>query len=85
MGLNTDPKEAKTSKVLEITEDNEGAAEIAAQVSFLLAESKTLKTYQVLVSGITIQICLDTPTMHKDIAELLLKAESVVIYRASPG
>lgn len=38
-----------------------------------------------LISGRAIQIAFDNPYMQKELAELLLAAKAVVVYRSSPG
>ena len=57
--------------------------DIEKEAEKFVQESKTLgKNYQVLVSGKVIAQALDNS--GKSIGELLLHAESVVVYRSSP-
>ena len=44
-----------------------------------------MEKYQILISGLTINLILTNSFTHKDMAALLLKAESVIVYRASPA
>lgn len=70
---------------MEFAEDLTDPTAIYEVIKVNLAESKKSKMYQVLISGFVIQIILDNSFMHVEMAELLLKAESVIVSRSSPA
>ena len=41
--------------------------------------------YQVLISGMVVAIALDNEFMHPELGKLLVSAQSVIVYRSSPG
>lgn len=48
-------------------------------------EIRGTQKYSVLISGLTMQVVLDNDFMHAHAQELLLHAESVVMFRSSPS
>lgn len=60
-------------------------AAIQEKICEYIESSKTCAKYTVLISGITMQKVLDNKFTHTSAAELLLKAESVIMFRSSPS
>ena len=49
-------------------------------------DSKFVKGgYQIMISGMVVAVALDNEFMHPQLGELLINAQSVIVYRSSPG
>ena len=81
----TDKKTSAEDHIFEFSDDDIEATSLYEKIQQYERESKNFKRYYLLISGVTIQVALDNIFMHADTAKLLLKAQSVVVYRSSPG
>lgn len=52
---------------------------------FVIDSSSVKGGYQVLISGMVVAIALDNEFMHAELGKLLVAAQSVIVYRSSPG
>ena len=49
------------------------------------SEVEGCNSYQVLISGLVIAVALDFKDCHEDLGKLLVKSQSVIVYRSSPA
>ena len=53
---------------------------------FVIESTRAAKSgYQILISGMVVAVALDNEFMHPALGELLVHAQSVIVYRSSPG
>ena len=62
------------------------ATQLFEKIKQFVVESRGVKGgYQVLISGMVIAVALDNQFMHEELGKLLVAAQSVIVYRSSPG
>ena len=68
-------------------EDSDTEATILFEkIKKFVDESKFVKGgYQIMISGMVVAVALDNEFMHPQLGELLINAQSVIVYRSSPG
>lgn len=67
------------------SDDDTDATQLFEKIKGFLEQVKGLRAYQVLISGMVIAVALDNEFTHPQLGELLQKAQSVIVYRSSPG
>jgi len=62
------------------------AYKLYEKIKQFVGEVRGIKSgYQVLISGMVVAVALDNEFTHVELGELLVKAQSVIVYRSSPG
>ena len=61
------------------------ATKLFEKIQRFYREVEKVENYQVLISGMVIAVALDNAFMHEDCGKLLRDAQSVIVYRSSPG
>lgn len=78
-------KEGNDCATFEFKEFYNEATELFEEIKRFNEESGKYKKFEVLISGIAIQIAFDNAYMHPELQKLLIAANSVVVFRSSPG
>ena len=74
-----------SQKVMMFEDTDTEATKLFEKVQRFCREVANIENYQVLISGMVIAVALDNVFMHEDIGKLLRDAQSVIVYRSSPG
>ena len=62
------------------------ATMLLEKIKKFVDDSKFVKGgYQIMISGMVVAVALDNEFMHPQLGELLINAQSVIVYRSSPG
>ena len=75
----------QSTAVFEFKEIYTESTQLFEEIKRLNQDSAKFVSYEILISGITIQLAFDNEFIHAELSTLLLNAKAVVVYRSSPG
>ena len=78
------PAEGAGQNLKVFEDDNTQVTSLLETIRRFNSETENVDQFQVLISGVVIAVAMDNESLHPDLSKLLLKAQSVIVYRSSP-